>query len=220
MTNLRRMDEERFKLLHRLWEKTGGNTNSVYPLDALGDDLGLNSTALRDAVLYLSNEGLIKGIDHMMITQAGVREVEAAQRKPQAPTDHFPPHIVNITIQSMTNSQLQVGTTSSTQTQQIVGLDLKELATFLAQTAGAIPKLELSDEEREAVAADTKALQVQANSTKPRSVNWFRETLGAVRDALARALTNATVSAVGGFAQAELPKLISQADRFLKLLGS
>ncbi len=121
----------------------------------------------------------------------------------------------------MHGSQVQMGGTGNTQTvTQIAGPNLKELGTFLEGLVGSLDKLGLGSEDRRTVEADIAAMQAQVGASKPKSASWFRETLGAVKDALAKQLTSVIAGAAGAYAQAELPKLVDQAQQLLNRMGS
>jgi hypothetical protein len=88
--------ERRFRFLQRLYETTDGNTNSLVDIAELAGPLGLNLEEASNVAAYLANEGLIQGTDWIVVTHAGVVEVEAALSKPTEPTTHFRANIADI----------------------------------------------------------------------------------------------------------------------------
>jgi hypothetical protein len=99
MTMTTPLDEKRsnrFKLLHKLYDLTGGRADR-YTIDIrkLGEEIGLDAGVALDTFEYLKGEGLTKwvalgGIG--TITHWGVKEVEDALEN--KPTAHFPANIV------------------------------------------------------------------------------------------------------------------------------
>lgn len=112
---------DRFQFLLKAYEVSEGDEKKFLDGIKLGEEIGLTREEVTVVITYLQGEGLVKrlsaqGLIH--VTHAGVIEVEQAIESPGKSTQHFPAGVINqITIHSMSNSQIQQGTTGSTQTQ-------------------------------------------------------------------------------------------------------
>jgi hypothetical protein len=88
---------------------------------------------------YLMNEGLLKygggggPAGWVSLTHRGVVEVEATHNTPEQPTEHFPPHIVQINIGQMTRSIVQAGERSTASISGLEGELLNQLRNALAE---------------------------------------------------------------------------------------
>lgn len=88
----------------------------------------------------------------------------------------------NVNIENMTGSQLQQGTTSSSQTYNAQGTDLSAVAEFVERLLPAIG--ELSDPtDREQVQSDLDTIRSQLRAPKPKT-GMIRECLNSVRTVL------------------------------------
>lgn len=98
-TSLDKKRKERFLLLHKLYEETGGVADHhLVDIRELGKQIGIDPDTALDTFEYLKGEGLTKwmalgGLG--TITHWGVKEVEDALD--QKPTAHFPANIVILT---------------------------------------------------------------------------------------------------------------------------
>lgn len=98
-TSLDKKRKERFLLLHKLYEETGGVADRhLVDIRELGKKIGIGPDAALNTFEYLKGEGLTKwmalgGIG--TITHWGIKEVEDALD--QKPTAHFPANIVILT---------------------------------------------------------------------------------------------------------------------------
>ena len=121
------LDQRRFAYLYRLYEESSGDEQHILDAGSIRDALGFTQEQASDAIRYLDREkladfslggapsGLIK------LTKAGVREVERAIRLPRESTGHFPPQIINqtINIHSAPNATIvQAGATANVEVNQ------------------------------------------------------------------------------------------------------
>lgn len=111
----------RFKLLEALYKESGGSESEMFNIHEIGESLGFSSQLNRVTYEYLNGEGLItfKAIGGIVaLTHYGIREFESALERPDSETKYFPAvNVVNniLHIGKIENSQVQVGTTQSTQ---------------------------------------------------------------------------------------------------------
>lgn len=186
MVDLSEIKRKRFLFLNRLYEITEGNEYSHVNKWRLGQGLGFESNETKLITQYLKGEGLIEyttldgGIS---ITHFGVLQVEEAISNPEKPTYYFPPVTNIINIQKMVNSQIQQGTTHSTQTGSFNSQDLQSLADFINLLRGKLPELNLKPEDKKEVEADIETIEAQLSSPKPKSV-IIKECLGTIRNIL------------------------------------
>lgn len=125
MVDINKKQLLRLKFLDQLFDEVGGDTGPNVGSLAVGQAIGLSDYQEVDAIIhYLADEGLIEittmGDEDgptIELTHQGVVEIEQARTNPQKRTDHFPPLVNIINVQQMHNSQIQQGTTGSSQVQ-------------------------------------------------------------------------------------------------------
>jgi hypothetical protein len=178
--------KNRFRYLHRLCERTDGRELALEDKYEIGDEIGLSREETENVVSYLIGEGLASHRDigqAIGITHAGLVEVERALSEPDVPTEHFPPMINMLQVQSMIGSQIQQGTKSSTQSQTISQNDLEAIRSLLLNLKSNLAELPLKDEEREEAYAEVQTLEAQLQSNKPKTL-IIRESLRTLRSLL------------------------------------
>ena len=130
--------KRRFLYLQALYELLGGRPFVDVHQTKVQEKLGWDKSTIEAASLFLKDEHLIKYTamgPQVALTNFGIKEYERAMSEPEQPTQFFPP-IIN--IQSMTNSQLQIGSHGSSQIQHITqGVDGAALATLLSDIRAA-----------------------------------------------------------------------------------
>jgi hypothetical protein len=184
--NIRHKDEQRLAFLHRLYELVDGSTSRLLPQSEVGGALGFDDDTSDEIVDFLADQYLVerRAFGGMIgITKYGVDEVEEALRGPREGTEHFPFPVINSVLiaERIEGSQIQVGTSHSTQTMQRVDLDaVRELVRELRV---AIADLEFEDATAADVNADLDSLESQLgkSTTKP---SIIRELLTSVRHTL------------------------------------
>jgi len=92
-----KLQQQRYRMLRKMYEETGGDTRSGVDFTELARAEGLTDDEAALAEQYLTGEGLIEGITlmHVGITHAGVREIEQSLQNPGNATEHFPPVTFN-----------------------------------------------------------------------------------------------------------------------------
>jgi hypothetical protein len=180
--------ERRFKFLHKLYERANGNTKSLVEVRGLAEDLGLQSGDTTSVCAYLSHEGLIQGTDWVVVTPAGVLEIEAALAKPGEPTAHFHAHVANAlnaghadAISPPAHGAALSAPGVTTQAQQTAQASLAAARILLDNIAGALDQLALGTELRREVVADIATARAQLGSPKPRAI-IVREVLKSLHD--------------------------------------
>jgi hypothetical protein len=114
------------RLLEAIYEQTRSREEPVF-IDQIAGQLGIYIDDARAAWRYLADKGLIQTFSVLYtarISAKGVDAIEEAQLRPNQPTPTFPSVTYNVTIQGTgTGSQVNVGTTASTQMTQVSNLD-------------------------------------------------------------------------------------------------
>jgi hypothetical protein len=126
--------------------------------------------------------------------------ITRARAEPEQATKYFPPVINILNIQTMTGSQIQQGTSGSTQTGTFSPQDFKALAAFVEELKGKLPELGLDGEDMHEAQAEVGTLEVQLSSNRPKPV-IVRESLHTLRNLLEGATASAAATLL-------LPKLL------------
>lgn len=186
MADIHEKDEQRLAFLHRLYELVEGVTRRMITDSTVSARLGFDPDTT-DRLVDFVDEYLIerRAFGGMIgITPLGVAEVEEALRGPRDGTQHFPFQVINnvLIVERIEGSQIQIGTTGSTQMMQTANLD--EVRGLVSQLRAAIGELEFVDEAVTAsVAEDLDSVERQLNrENPPRAV--ARELLTSARHTL------------------------------------
>ena len=117
------------------------------------------------------------------ITHPGVKEIEEALSHPEEATEHFPPVVNIINVQNMVGSQIQQGTTGSTQTGDFSIEAVQAVRDFVDGLKAQLPQLNLEPERDAEVRADIATVEAQLVSPKPKK-GIIRESFSSVRNVL------------------------------------
>jgi hypothetical protein len=161
---------KRFEFLHLLFKRTNGNPSAKANLENLGGELGWTLDYTLQVVSRLDEDNLISWPreNHIRLTPKGRQEVEAALAKPNAPTEHFPPWIINIIHADTITGNIQQGTSHSQQTANTPTNDLGPLVEWLRAVVDEMKQHSFDDAERQEVEADIATLNLQIASPKPK----------------------------------------------------
>lgn len=90
--DFKQMQADRFKFLHKICGTIQAQTN--YPIDGceIGQLLGFVKNYSTSIYQYLKDEGLVKpmgAVIRLGIAHWGIKEVKAALKMPDRPTEHF-----------------------------------------------------------------------------------------------------------------------------------
>ncbi|EJY54982.1 multi- copper enzyme maturation ABC-type transport system permease component-like protein [Alicyclobacillus hesperidum URH17-3-68] len=168
--NIEERTRQRFQFLKTVYELTDGDPHSYVDMWEIGRNQGLNPSDTQNIVTWLSNEGLLGdgfiggGIS---ISHKGVQEIETALSHPKQRTRYFPPVLNIVNIGNMTNSQLQQGTTASTQTLTQSPVSMDSIRNELEKLKSAIANLHLDDETSAEVEAQIQTVEAQLKSKRP-----------------------------------------------------
>lgn len=130
--------KHRFLYLQALYGLLRGRPFKSVHEDRVQEIVGWDDETIEAASLFLKDEHLIDYTamgPQVALTNYGIKEYERAMSQPDRSTQFFPP-IIN--IQNMTNSQMQIGSHGSTQTQHFSqGVDGESLLRLLGEIKGA-----------------------------------------------------------------------------------
>jgi len=197
----------RFKFLNHLYKLTGGDEMKWYQQSEIGQDLGFDEQLTDLIGQYLKNEGLIEyhAFGPMIgITHYGVNEIEDALSNPDQSSQYFPPVVNIINISHMKGSQIQQGTTQSTQTQSTDINNNNDIHDFIEMLKTKIPELNLNEDDKLEVEADMASVQSQLMSSRPKK-NILNECIRSIQ----RALEGAAGSVVAQQLIPLIPPLLS-----------
>ncbi|MFN0075339.1 MAG: hypothetical protein ACKVY0_02580 [Prosthecobacter sp.] len=208
MNPLEELKLKRFQYLKALYEATGGSSSAYIQTPyVLGETLGFSGDETMRIDEYLRGEGLVKRLGlagETTITHQGVVEVEAALSQPQKPTEHFPPVVNILNVQQMYGSQIQQGTSHSTQSLTLQAADLKAIQEFITQLKPQLSNLGLSGDALQEATSDISTVEAQLASTKPKP-GILKESLTSLRTILEGVAGNMIASGLSG----QIPALLA-----------
>lgn len=168
--NIVERTHQRFQFLKTVYELTDGNPYSFVDMWKIGEKQGLSPSETQSIVTWLSNEGLLGdgfiggGIS---ISHGGVQEIETALSHPKQSTRYFPPVINIVNVENMNNSQIQQGTTTSTQSFKQVSDSMDDIRNELEKLKSIVANLNLDDETNVEVEAQIATVEAQLKSKHP-----------------------------------------------------
>src|SRR6266849_9689731 len=98
MTTIDERQRQRFRFLEAVYRLTDGRRLIQVPLGAIEPAIGLSHEEADPVFDYLLQQGLVDATmgGGVELTQQGILEYEAASMRPERPTAHFPPNIINV----------------------------------------------------------------------------------------------------------------------------
>lgn len=168
--NIEERSRQRFQLLKTIYDLTDGDPHSYVDMWEIGGKQGLSRADTQNIVTWLFDEGLLGdgaiggGIN---ISHKGVQEIETALSHPKQGTRYFPPVINIINIENMTNSQIQQGTTASTQSFTQAPGSMDSIRDELEKLKSAVANLNLDNETKGEVEAQIATVEAQLKSKRP-----------------------------------------------------
>jgi hypothetical protein len=165
----------RLQFMDVLYQLAGGARYKAVDMYTIGDQLQLSWNQTLDVQTYLIEEGLIEPLGagpQVQLTHKGIVEVEASQRRPDLPTDHFPAartvSIINVG-RDMVGSQVQQATQHSQQSGDFMNADQATgMRDFLRLVTERLDALALPADDLQDVKAQLQTIEVQLHSGRPR----------------------------------------------------
>lgn len=102
------------------------------------------------------------------IAHLGVKEIERSMQKPEEPTEHFPPQI----IQNFTGpvGAVQTGTHATANVTQDVGADLSDVLSLLEQLKSQIAELPQEQQEDASVSIEALEDELKLQDKNPKRI--------------------------------------------------
>ncbi len=161
---------QRAKFMELLYRNTDGSRLQQMSADEMRQELGWTVDDTDAVVDYLLSERLISATmgNHVGITHEGVVEVEQAMSRPDRPTEHFSSmSIVNVSG-NMIGSQIQSGTSNSTQHQEIsIDSQRELLEEFLAEFRKALEDKDFPKAARDEARVNLDTVEGQLSLQRP-----------------------------------------------------
>lgn len=203
MVDINQKRSNRLRFLNELYERADGCRSHYVDFIDLGQHLGFDVAEVVSIIQYLHGEHLVETTSGAVaLSHYGIKEVEQARTRPEEPTEHFPPAVNIIHVQSMVGSVIQQGGQVTT---QVVHFDLAESDTmrhFVAEIHGALANLRLSEDQMKELHSDLATIESQLSSPRVKP-GIIRETLSSVRNVL----EGAAGSAVAAGLLAKFPEI-------------
>jgi hypothetical protein len=204
MFSLEEKQEHRLKLLHHLYEVTGGDRGRIVSMWEVGAEVGLGREEIGLAMQYLVGEHLAKYEamgGEIAITHDGVREVEAALSEPDEPTTYFPPAVNILNIRNNIGSPIVQGSPGAQQEVAYEAGVIEELVGRLEELRARIGELELGDDDEVDAIAQIDTAMAQARSKQPDH--------GIIRRALIKLQPYLAAGAAAGHGAEHVPALLA-----------
>lgn len=182
---------KRFELLRYLYKQSlqlqDGQIQSV-PAGEIQGALGITPAERSQIEQCLMDRGLVEIVvfgPELAIATRGIDYVEAALTEPDRRTEFFPPAstlIMNISG-GVHGSQIQQGTTGSTQTAMSPTDASASLAALVAELRAEVQRLVLAAPQQQELETDLSTIEIQTRAGKPK---WsiVRESLASARNIL------------------------------------
>ena len=174
MTDSARRSADRLRVMNAIFEAAEGSRMSHVSGDWLLEHLGLSDEELGDICGYLEAEHLITaGREYwghhtpfmILLTHAGIEEMERSRQAPNQATEHFPPISVIHIEGDAIGSVVQVGSPRAHQVAGDLNLDIiREIVGEFEAQAASLP---LPDGDARQLRADMATVRVQIDLPTP-----------------------------------------------------
>jgi hypothetical protein len=216
--NIQKLKKDRFSFLLQAYEMARGSNRIVINGWDVGGILNFEEEYTSNIFNYLAEEELIEGMGAglgLLITHAGVKEVEEALSEPNKPTEHFSPiNQYNINIGNMSGGAIQQATNNSTINYTNSIDTLNAIKDFTSDLKQFISNSNLTGQQVEELEIDIQTIEIQANAQKPKT-DILKSSLNSVKT-----IIEGMVAGVAATYITSNPELIIQkATNLINLLG-
>lgn len=154
----------RLKVLKAFYEISDGDEWVLIDRDEIAKHTGLDPEQVEAARMWLVHEKLVitralSGVSS--ISHLGVREIEAAQAHPGAPTKHFLPTVTQYVFNGPVGA-VQTGAQSTANVTQSVGFNAAEVTTLIAELRAVLPR------DRDDLHETVADLEAEASASQPK----------------------------------------------------
>lgn len=194
----------RQQFLQLLYDIVDADPASIVMFQEVGAEMGLDHGEAWDVRAYLGSQGYIQGVTGVggiSITFEGVRLVESWHAGPDPL--HPEPQVGNtVNIGTAVNTQIQQGTTDSSQSMSVSHQTLEHVQGVVSELEKSLHALGLADDDRDEMKAQIDTAKGQLGSRKPR-LEVVKGALASMKEILeGAAAAGAAATKVAGFAAA------------------
>ena len=159
--------KQRFDFMSCLYNRTDASEDGLVEIEVIAKEIDLSDGETFLIAQYLAKENLIQlRLRHIVsITHGGIVEVEAALRRPDTSTEHFPP------LRSFTqngNGTVSTAPVEDGQQPNCRATEITAIRHFLAALELQISKLHLDPDGTGEFQADIGTARVQLSSPRPK----------------------------------------------------
>ncbi len=166
---IKKLQEDRLRYLEKAYHASNGDPSAYIGWEEIGKELGFVQGYTLSLAEWLRNEGFIKftAIGVISITNRGIRIIEDAITNPETPSGPFISYN-SIHIEQMIGSNIQQGTTNSTQNIIIQQNDVEMINKLVSRLEEVLENLNLSAVQKQDIIADIGTIKAQISSSKPK----------------------------------------------------
>ncbi len=206
MTDSARRGVNRLRVMNAIYEAAEGSRMSHVSGGWLLEHLGLSDEELGDICGYLEAEHLITaGREYwghhtpfmILLTHAGIEEMQRSRQAPNQATKHFPPISVIHVAGDATGPVIQVGSPRANQTVSVGDLNLDTVRKIVGEFEAQAASLHLPDDGARQLRADMARVKVQIDLPTP-DHHSIREHLQSARAILEHARSGAAAAGLLG----------------------
>jgi hypothetical protein len=198
VTDIARRSADRLRVMNAIFEAAEGSRMSHVSGGWLLANLGLSDEELGGICTYLEGEHLItagrENWDHhtpfmILLTRAGIEEMERSRQAPDQATEHFPP----FSVIQVEGDAIQVGSPRVHQAVSIGDLNLDTVREIVREFEAQAASLHLPDDGARQLRADIATVKVQMDMPTPDQYT-IRERLQSARAILEHARCGAAAA--------------------------
>lgn len=216
-TDIQKKKHDRFIFLKSVFEVSNGDAGIIIDGFKIGNELGFERNYSINIFNYLNEEGLVEPMGagiHLVITHAGIKEIEQALSEPEKSTEHFLPfnQYNTINIHSMSGGAIQQASINSNI--NIVSNDtIIDIENYIERIKKFVVE-DIEDEElKDELLAEIETVLQQSKSPKPKNT-IIRATLNSIKDILVGSLS----SVIGTLATPKAQEFIQYTEQILQQL--
>lgn len=205
--------QDRRRFMTAMFEATGGSRDKGVNMWGFGETLGMNRRTTNNTVDFLEGEALIEYValgGEIVLTHAGIREVEDALAEPEKPTAHLPSAVNIIHVDQMMGSQISQGSVDSSQAFQMSAEIRPTITSLVQEVRQLLPELGLDPEDESEMSAELATIDSQLGSSRPKR--------RPIRDAVERVAELLTSAASVGGATAKAAEVALRIHEVLPLI--
>jgi hypothetical protein len=202
VTDIARRSADRLRVMNAIFEAAEGSRMSHVSGGWLLANLGLSDEELGGICRYLEGEHLItagrEDWDHhtpfmILLTHAGIEEMERSRQAPDQATEHFPPISVIHVEGDAIGSVIHVGSPRAHQAVSVGDLSLDTVREIVGEFEAQAASLHLPDDSARQLRVDIGTVKVQIDLPRPNHYT-IREHLQSARAILEHARCGAAAA--------------------------